>query len=239
MPEGKASSTGWWWKLAVTVLTLDALILAATALHLLANRLHARDAWWAIFDARNAWSGRLDGSVAETFGNLQLIAAGVVLLLSVSRGRHLLVLGAWGAVFLLVAADDFLRLHQVVPVPSSAFESSEILLSAAQVETVQKVLFWAATALVLGVGLLIAHFQASRHARRASWALLAAVATLGVFAGGVDFLSTVVHGPHGGTLYSLVTYVETTGELLSMSLIFIVALAIASGQPSLGLAPKG
>ncbi|WP_035926529.1 hypothetical protein [Kocuria rosea] len=239
MPEVKASSTRLWRKLAVTVLTLDALILAATALHLLANRLRARDAWWAVFDSRDAWSGRLDGSVAETFGNLQLIAAGVVLLLSAFRGRQLLVLGAWGTVFFLVAADDFLRLHQVVPVPSSAFESSGILLSAVQVETVQKVLFWAAMALVLGVGMLIAHFRASRHARRASWALLAAATTLGVFAGGVDFLSTFVHGPHGGTLYSLVTYVETTGELLSMSLIFIVALAIASGQPGLGPITKG
>ena len=216
---------------AVAVIVWDVMALGASALHLIANRLDLRDAWWAVFDSREIWSGRLDGSVAETFGNFQLLAAALLLFLCAVRGTRHHVLAVWGVAFLLLAADDFFRLHELLGITSAGI-SGPAAFAALDDGDGWLVLVAAGAALSFGLLLLLAHLRSSGRARQGSWRLLVATLLLCVFAVGVDFLSNFVHGPHGGVLYSMVTYVETAGELLAMTLILILALVLYSGAPS-------
>lgn len=231
VPETEASPTRWWVSTAITVIVWDVMTLGATALHLIASRLDAQDAWWAVFDSREIWSGRLDGSVAETFGNLQLMAAALLLFLCAIRSTRQHVLVVWGVLFLLVAADDFFRLHELIGITSGDV-SGPLTLAVLDDGDAWLVLLAAGAAVVLVLLLLLAHLRSSGRARQGSSRLAAATLLLCVFAVGVDFLSDFVHGPHGGVLYSVVTYVETTGELLAMSLVLIIALVLFSGAPS-------
>lgn len=234
MSAARASSALWCARATIAVLVLDLLALGASALHLIASRLDARDVWWAVFDSREIWSGRLDGSVAETFGNLQLMAAALLLFLCAVRGTRQYVLAVWGVVFLLVAVDDFFRLHELIGVTSADVSGSAALAVLDGGES-WRLLMAAGAALALGLLLLLAHLRSSGRARQGSSRLVVASLFLCVFAVGVDLLSNLVHGPHGGVLYSMVTYVETAGELLAMSLVLIVAMVLLFGAPSRAL----
>lgn len=172
-----------------------------------------------------------DGSVAELYGHLQLLAA-VVALVLVWRATRVGIYAAWALAFAALVADDFFQIHERV---------GEILVDTFSVPAVAglraqdlgEIAVWAVAGIILGGLLVVAHLRASPRHRSDSWLLAAATVVLAVFAVALDLIDSFVRRLTGqGALTSLMDFAESAGELLTMTLMLFVALAIWARQRS-------
>ncbi|HYI33378.1 MAG TPA: hypothetical protein VEX88_07955 [Glaciibacter sp.] len=172
-----------------------------------------------------------DGSVAELYGHLQLLAA-IVALVLVWRATRVGVYAAWALAFAALVADDFFQIHERV---------GEMLVDTFSLPAVAglrpqdlgELVVWAAAGIVVGGLLVVTHLRAGPRHRSDSWLLAASAAVLALFAVALDMVDAVVKRMTGqGTLTSLLDYAESAGELLTMTLMLFVALAIWVRQRS-------
>ena len=172
-----------------------------------------------------------DGSVAELYGHVQLLAA-VVALVLVWRASRVSVYGAWALAFTALVADDFFQIHERVgEVLVDTFSLPAV--AGLRAQDVGELVVWAVAGIVLGVLLVVTHRRASPRHRSDSWLLAAATVVLALFAVALDMVDAVVKRLTGqGTLTSLMDYAESGGELLTMTLMLFVALAIWVRQRS-------
>jgi hypothetical protein len=166
-----------------------------------------------------------DGSIAELYGDLQLLAA-VVALVLVWRATGVSVYAAWALTFTALVADDFFQIHERV---------GEMLVDTLSLPSVAglgaqdlgELVVWAAAGIVLGGMLVVSHLQAGPRHQSDSWLLAAATGLLALFAVALDMVHPIVKRLTGQeTLTSLMSYAESAGELLTMTLMLFVSLAI-------------
>lgn len=172
-----------------------------------------------------------DGSVAELYGHLQLLAA-VIALVLVWRATRVGVYAAWALAFAALVADDFFQIHERVG-ERLVDTFSLPAVAGLRAQDLGELLVWAVAGIVLGGLLVVTHLRASPRHRSDSWLLAAATGFLALFAVGLDMVDAVVKRLTGqGTLTSLMDYAESAGELLTMTLMLFVALVIWVRQRS-------
>lgn len=172
-----------------------------------------------------------DGSVAELYGHLKLLAA-VVALVLVWRATRVSVYAAWALAFTALVADDFFQIHERV----GAMLVDTFSLPAVaglRAQDLGELVVWAAAGIIMGGLLVVTHLRASPRHQSDSWLLAAATALLALFAVALDMVDALVKRLTGqGTLTSLMDHAESAGELLTMTLMLFVALAIWVRQRS-------
>lgn len=167
------------------------------------------------------WRADLDLSFAELFGYLQ-VAGSVLLLVLVLRRTRQPAVGAWALVLATIVADDALMIHE------RGGEALVGLLSLPAVAGLRpadlgELLTWALLGSVLLVVLLWAHLRSGPDARRRSWQLGGAIALLAVFAVGLDMVEIALEGVVSPGLGTALTYIESWGELVSMTVLLALA----------------
>lgn len=190
------------------------------------------EGWWPLpFRRRAVWNGGADGSLAELWGLLQLSSAAVLLVLLARRVPKHGILGTWGAVLLVMVADDLFRLHE----RAGAFldlEHRVPALSAAGGQELGGLAFWAAVGTVLSVALVHSYTTSAAPARRAALILLAVTGPLGAVAVSYVLLSAFGGGLGDGTLALVLADVRVTVKLLSMTACLLLALHWSRTPPS-------
>lgn len=203
------------WMLAVVLFFLDGLYLLGNVVHLTSNDPGEPTSPFSAVQ----WDGNNDGSYIEIFGHTQLLAGAVMLLFLVVTRRSL-TFAVWTVLLLVLVIDDFLLVHEsggAMLVNSFALPA----VAGLRPQDLGELIVWAAMAGVLGCALLIAYVVGSESERRDTRTLFGWLCLLIVFAVGVDLLRIAVE-PHLGYLGNLVvTLVETTGELVAMTLIVL------------------
>ena len=171
------------------------------------------------------WNGDLDRSYIELFGYVKLLAA-TALLFYVWVTRRVAVYGVWMVVlFVLVADDAFLWHERVGNQLDGALGLPEI--SALRGQDLGELLFFAGVALVLGSLLVGAYLRAPSAAKRFSRVLFGLVLLLAFFAVVVDLFHVVAAQADSEKLVvDLLGFVETSGELLAMMLLYVTVLAV-------------
>lgn len=233
---GRAAAAPGWVRLAATALLLDLLLLGAHVLHHLGAAVDPGGRW-RLLRSSALWDGSHDGSLVELAGCLQLGAAAVVLLLLARRSPAHRVLAAWGVLFLVLAADDLLGLHEragrLIGVSLLGLDDGPgRALTGSVAQEVGGLVFWTALGAALGAALVLLHRTSAPAARRESWALLATAAPLGVVAAGFVLITAVrpelLEGPGGAA----VVLVRTTVKLLTMTALLVQALRLRAAPAS-------
>ncbi len=170
--------------------------------------------------ANAAWDGDVDQSYIENFGHVQVIAA-IVMLAFLLRQRVVMVLVAWASILVVLVIDDLFMVHERV---GELLVNQLTLPSFAGVrgQDLAELLVWAALVVPLGIVLVIGHIRAGSADRRDSRALFFAVAVLALFAVVLDTVSHPIGELVTPQIGTLITLVETAGELIAMSVILIV-----------------
>lgn len=206
--------------------SLDVVLLAIGAPHQIVSGSGPTAERPRVFAADSWWNGGNDGSVVEIFGQVQMTAAAVLLILAaLKRLSQAAVLGMWGCVFLVITVDDYFMLHERA---GRVFSSTgpEVARVGFHPEEVGALLFWAMTGACLGAGLLIAHRSSLPRARRESWALGASLAPLAMLAVVYNLVGAFMVFDTGGQPQSVLDFVRTAVKLLTMTLIYVQALRI-------------
>ncbi len=167
-----------------------------------------------------AWDGDIDQSHIEIFGHILLIAA-IVMLSFLLRGRVVMVLVAWTLVLVALVIDDLFMIHE---------RGGELLLNQLKLQSfagvrgqdLGELLVWGAMVVPLGIVLAIGHLRAGPADRRDSRSLFFAVALLALFAVVLDTVSHPIGELVSPQIGTLITFAETAGELIAMSVILIV-----------------
>lgn len=205
--------------------SVDAILLTVHAIHLVLRRWGAEQNALSDFLLNTAWNGSNDGSVGEIWGYLQLGAAGLILLALSLRGPRRYAFAMWGVVFLVMTADDMLRLHENF---AERFESASRASPVMGIPPYAfgQLLFWGVLAVLLGGLLLLAHSRSSVSTRRGSVQLLAGTVLLSTAAVGVDLGSSLALEIWGRTAHSILVFIEAVGELVFVTVILVVALRL-------------
>lgn len=218
---------GRWWITGVILLSVDALLLAVHAVHLVLRRWGAEQNVVTEFLLNTIWNGQNDRSVVEIWGYLQLATAALLLIYLSRRQAESYAYAVWGLIFLLMTADDLLQWHENIGGAYSDIRADAPVLGV-PAHAFGQFLFWGLLSVVLGALLLVVHRRSSPATRRGSIQLLASTVLLAVFAVGVDLVSAVVLERMGRTAYAFAVYTETIGELVFMTLILIVVFRLVS-----------
>ena len=155
----------------------------------------------------------------EIIGHVQLIAA-IVMLVAILRRRVVLVLVAWTLILAALVVDDLFMIHERVGTTLVGLLGLPSL-AGLRGQDMGELIVWGAMIVPLGIVLVIGHLRAGPSDRRDSRALLIRVAILAAFAVALDAVSH----PLGALVPPIVgtglTLVETSGELIAMSLILV------------------
>jgi hypothetical protein len=210
--------------LAIGLVVIDALLLLANGLFYLAEQSDSPGGFLALFHGR-AWNGEMDGSLVEYLGYLQLGSAAIVLFIVAFRSRQP-VFAAWGCIFLVMTADDSLRLHENIGrfLATSLHFPSVLHL---RPNDLGELAAWGIFGLVLGTALVVAHVKSSRAARHDSWVLFGLTVFLACFAVVLDMLEIVIWSFLPQFAHGVMVLGETAGELGAMTIILIGALLMA------------
>ncbi|RJU01663.1 hypothetical protein D6T65_08965 [Arthrobacter frigidicola] len=213
--------------LGSTVLAADLLLVAASVLR---NYVDAGGAFG--FLHRELFDGNKDRTLAELFGNLQLLVASVLLLWiaaaparKAERFRDAAVYGAWALVLLAMSADDFFRIHEEV---GRAIDTRLELpaLFGLRSQDLGELLVWAGVAAALGAPLLIAHLISRGRPRRDSYVFIGLAVLLALFAVGMDMLHFILGDLLPSLALSAMNQLEIAGELGAMTLMMVWAVHI-------------
>lgn len=205
---------------AVTLLLLDALFLAANLVHWLTYG-YELPGDFAIYFSGIEWNGE-DGSHVEIFGHMQLFA-GAVMLGFLEASRRSRVYAAWMVALLVLVADDFFMIHERVGLFLVDAMSISPIGGLRPVD-IGELIVWGALGVIVGTSLILTTVRASGVDRRNSIVLFFWVGVLAVFAVVLDQLHFLI-APHVHPLVdSGLTFVETTGELVGMTLIVLAIL---------------
>lgn len=214
------------------ILGLDCSLLAANALHHIWVGEATTGTWWAVFSPDRPWNGEGDGSFIELFGHLQLGVASLILMFFAFRKSGMYIMGAWGCVFILLVADDYLRLHeragQIFIVELPIWNSAGLNVALAR-----ELGAWVAAALLLGFGLVLTSQASSPQARRSSRQLWSAAMLLGFFVVGFEFVDAVFGHRLKNDEHVLMVFIKTTGKLLAMTLVLMRVLKLSIESPDL------
>ncbi|WP_146202097.1 hypothetical protein [Kocuria rosea] len=211
-------------------MVVNALLLTAHVLHRSGFVLDPNGGSFSLFRSSALWNGGIDGSLMELFGLLQLGAAAVLLLRLGLRDSAHRVLAAWGGVFLLLIADDLLRIHERVGA-RLALDRLLPWLGATTAQELGGLLFWAVSGLALGGGLVHLHRRSGARARAGSWALLATVVPFVLVAVGYVLVGAVSPGLFDGPWGEVAAMVRITVKLLTMT-------SLLARVMQLGAAPR-
>lgn len=186
-----------------------------------------------------AWDGDFDGSHIEVWGHIQMLAAGVILLV-LSVFHRAAIFAAWALVSVVIVIDDLFRIHE---------RGGEHLAAAWQLQPAFRLravdfgelIVWGVLLLMLLIPLVIGHVRATQWARRQSWTLLGILVVLAIFAVGVDMLIIIVYWDVSSVVLRLLSLTETAGEIIPMSLYlaFVIKLAVMPADSMLvGRSPR-
>ncbi|MFI7744880.1 hypothetical protein [Kocuria rhizosphaericola] len=199
--------------------SVDAILLSANFWHHYGNMINATKGFSSFF-RHFSWNGDLDGSIIELFGHFQLLVAAIILIRVWAlqpRGR---VYGTWALVFVVIIADDFLRLHERLSVKiDEGLCISD--LSDAPFCSVLDLTFWGFCVMVMGPVLVVSHFRSGPAQRRGSSHLLAHVFVLSLFAVGVDGVNAAINGRSHDGIETAMVFLETSGELIVMTALLL------------------
>lgn len=224
----RAARFPWWVYVASPVLLLDLLLLGAHCLHQLGEVTDPGRNWALVFRRPSQWNGGWDGSFIEFFGHIQLAAAGLLLIFLALRTPGHRILLAWGGIFLIMTADDFLQVHESVGalLGEEAFGSRS-----ARAQELGGLAFWGVTGLVLGAGLVVGHLKSCSAARHESWGLLVITTPLVLVAVGYVLVSMLGSELFEGPAGTALIFVRVTVKLLTMTLLLTQALRLAVSLP--------
>lgn len=205
------------------LILFDVVLLAANLLHLTVNEPDEPDEPNIRIFSNQAWNGNWDGSLIEVFGYLQLFAGSVLLLLLWRRTRKS-VYGAWALVFLMVIADDALMLHE---------NGGAILVTAGlpsiaglRPQDLGEIAVWAVMGVALGVALVGSYLRSPQRERRNSRVLFVLLGLLVGFAAGLDVIQSALADVIPPLGMTLLTLIETAGELGAMTLMLLAVHAM-------------
>ena len=219
-----------WAVLGLAALAVDSLLLAIHRLHVLADRVGPAGGWPVPSEVSRGWAGTGDGSLIELWGQLQLVAAAVLLIHLALRASGRRVLAAWGVVLLTMAADDGLRLHERAGRRLNLGQVIPALPDRAAQE-VGGLVYWAVVGFVLGAGLLWAYVTSTSAARRAARILLVSAVPLAAVAAAYVLLSAVDREFLSGLSGVVVVDVRVTVKLLTTTAFVVVALWLRERRP--------
>ncbi|MEX5300213.1 hypothetical protein RCG67_15710 [Kocuria sp. CPCC 205292] len=220
----------WPVRIAGAVMVVNALLLIAHVLHRSAAALNPDGSRFPVFRSGALWNGGIDGSLMEFFGLLQLGAAAVLLLRAGVHEPAHRVLAAWGGVLLLLIADDLGRLHERVGA-RLALGRLVPSLGATAAQELGGLVFWALSGLLLVGGLIRLHRASAPAARAESWALLATVVPFVLVAVGYVLVRTLDPGLFDGPWGEVAALLRITVKLLTMTMLLVQALRIATSHP--------
>lgn len=230
VPWPRRLAEPWPVRIAVAVVLIDALLLSAHVLHRSIYLLDPEGESSRLLRATAVWNGGMDGSIMELFGLLQLGSAAFLFILLGLREPAHRVLPAWGAIFLLLIADDLFRVHERV----GARLAQNYLappLGEPSAQELGGLVFWVVSGLLLGGGLIRQHRHSSRSARLESWEVLFTVVPFVVVAVGYVMFSVVrpdlVHGPMG----EVAALARMAVKLLTMTLLLVQAMQLTTSRP--------
>lgn len=216
------------WTTLVALLLITGLLLAGNVMHNLGDG--SEEGIIGVF-APIAWEGDFDGSHIEVWGHIQMLAAGVVLLV-LSVVHRASVFSAWALVSIVIVIDDLFQIHE---------KGGEYLAVAWELQPAFRLrdvdfgelIVWTAIGTMLLIPLVIGHLRANKWARRQSWTLLGILVLLAVFAVGVDMLIIIVYWEVPWVVIRLLALTETAGEIIPMALYltFVIKLAVMPDQP--------
>lgn len=210
------------WTALFILLFVDALFLAANVAHNLGD---GTDRGLLGIFAPTAWEGDHDGSHIEVWGHIQLLAAGVILLV-LAVAQRMFVFGAWALLLFVVVVDDLFQLHE---------ELGEYLVGALSLQPAMglraedfgELVTWAVLGLLVLGPVVVGHWRADVWGRRQSWGFVGILILLAVFAIGVDMLAIVLQGHVPGQVLRVVALSETAGEIIPMSLFLALTINLA------------
>lgn len=205
------------------LLVMDTLLLSAYAFNSIANRDHQFVALATFFQWQSG-PGDPDNSAIEMTGHAKLLAA-VIVLCVLSRGPGRRVLAVWGVILMSMIMDDFFQLHERIGLLMAEMTGEWSILGLNS-EAVGELSFWLIVALPLGTWLLFSHQASDPSVRGDSLLLIASVSILTFFAAGVDALRAILDPLLDRTEYFIFHFIETGGEVVSMSLILSTTLLI-------------
>ncbi|WP_156809072.1 hypothetical protein [Arthrobacter sp. TB 23] len=215
------------------VLAVDALLFLAYATHLRADDGGAV----ALFSSQR-WDGDTDRSIPELLGHIQLALAGFFLLSLVALHRRRsgqlrpsLVYAAWTAILAAITLDDFLMIHERV----GGFLADALGLPAvAGLRPVDlgELLVWGGVAVPLGIALLLAHRVGAPGARAGSRLFMILAGILVLFGVGIDMVHVMTTTVFDAPVRQFLTFLETGGELVSMSLMLVCSIHLRRIYPT-------
>lgn len=208
--------------MGITWLTLDALFLLGNALHFQFDGPGEPEHYLL---SEMTWNGDYDGSYIEILGHIQLVAA-LVWLMFVGIRRHVLVYWAWSLVLFAITFDDFMQIHERWGERvARAFDFPAI--AGLRPDDLGEMMMWATAALLLCPFLLMSHLRAPKYARRDSWVMVILVILLAGFGVVVDQLHIMVTSDLSAVGNATWGFIETSGELLAMTLLLLAAHRMA------------
>lgn len=223
--------------LSMGLLAADALMLTSHRLHHLVLRADPDERWLLPFRSRAVWNGGADGSLVELWGLLQLGVAAVLLVLLARRAPGRRVLAVWGAVLLVLVADDLFRLHERAGA-QLGLERWDSALSTSGGQELGGLVFWLVLGTALGAALVRAYTASAAPARRAALLLLAATAPFAVVAVFYVLLSAFGGGLTEGLSGFVLVDVRITVKLLTTTACLLLALRWTLNPPG-GAVPGG
>ncbi|GAA2030072.1 hypothetical protein WDZ16_03870 [Pseudokineococcus marinus] len=201
----------------LVLLAVDGALVVADMGHRFA-RLQGR--FTAFADGR--WDSQYDGSAAEIAGYVQVALTVLVLLVLVRRLRDP-VLAAWAVLLSVVVVDDAAALHERL---GFALAGAVDLPAVAGLRAgdLGELLVWAGYGGVLGLVVLVFHLRSDGPARATSLQLAGALVLLMAAGAGVDMLHQLLEGSVPDRVGYALGLLESTGELVGMSLLLVVAV---------------
>lgn len=224
----RSPSTRTW---VLALLLLDLLLVAAFVAHLEArteDRLHHFAHW--------RWHGERDRSLMELLGAAQLVVAAALLARTGLRRAGAPVLVGWALLLVLLAADELGRLHEI----GSAYLREQVGLPALpglRPDDTGELAIWFALGIVPLVVLAVTYRRSDARARRDSWRLALWCGVLVGFAVVLDMVYVLVMDDLARAGVVAFVVGESTGELLAITGILLVAITIAARAPGAGHDP--
>lgn len=201
--------------LAAALLALDAVVLAGHVAQRL--DLPGYGAWW--------WNAEQDRGLSEIVGSLQLLVAAALLVALARRIGRSPVLVALPLLLAAIVVDDLARIHENY----GAWLADRLSFSSVfgeEAHSVGELLVFAAYGVPLALAVLLTWFRSSAAARRVALHVAAGLALLVLSAVVFDLLAGVLEALTGrGWVGGAVRMLENAGELVSSSLVLLVAVA--------------
>ena len=172
------------------------------------------------------WYVDRDRSYMEFLGYVQVIGAGLLLLVLAVR-RRIPVDAGWGAALTVVMLDDALEWHET---GGTWLERTGSVPAAAGLRSqdLGELLTWGVLAAAVLVVLLATHRRSTASARRDSWRLGALIGLLVVFAVGVDMAHIALGAITTSSRIDLLAlWLESSGEVGAMAALLAYAVHMA------------